>query len=64
MKILFLIGATSRIRNFHDALTLLADGAVRPLSQPAMRERSTATRQRASSLVSSRLVDSHRYASA
>ena len=26
MKILFLIGATSRIRNFHDALTLLADG--------------------------------------
>jgi hypothetical protein len=25
MKILFLIGATSRIRNFHDALTLLAD---------------------------------------
>jgi hypothetical protein len=26
MKILFLIGATSRIRNFHEALTLLADG--------------------------------------
>ena len=26
MKILFLIGATSRIRNFHDALTILADG--------------------------------------
>ena len=25
MKILFLIGATSRIRNFHDALTILAD---------------------------------------
>jgi hypothetical protein len=26
MKILFLIGATSRIRNFHEALTILADG--------------------------------------
>ncbi len=26
MKILFLIGATSRIRNFDEALTLLADG--------------------------------------
>ena len=26
MKILFLIGATSRIRNFNEALTLLADG--------------------------------------
>jgi hypothetical protein len=25
MKILFLLGATSRIRNFHDALTILAD---------------------------------------
>jgi hypothetical protein len=26
MKILFLIGATSRIRNFHESLTLLANG--------------------------------------
>src|SRR4051812_367019 len=26
MKILFLIGATSRIRNFYDPLTVLADG--------------------------------------